>query len=365
MSRTVALLVALASIVASAGLGAASGPGYFASANVELVAHIPLNYDSAGGRLVGSNFYLTTSRDFRIYDASTPECPRLIGSLPLLQEPEFSEEDLDTNGRITVVEAFGTLNVIDTRDPTAPVIIGQLKGPDYHTVSCVLDCSYAYGSEGQIVDLRNPAAPALVGSWSTGKPAGTAHDVTEVSPGLIVTSSSPIMLLDARTDPVHPTLLAVGTKPDGRFIHANRWPRQATDRMLLVGGETLGPRCDTASAGAFMTWDTSSWRTTGKFTMLDQYRVTGGLPTDGRWPYGEYCAHWFTEHPAFADGGLVAMAWYESGVRFLNVSPQGRISEVGYLIAPGSVASGAYWITDRILYVVDYVRGLDVIRWLG
>lgn len=88
-------------------------------------------------------------------------------------------------------------------------------------------------------------------------PADDAHDVTEVAPGLIVTSSQPILFLDARTDPAKPTLLATGANKDERFIHANRWPREAKDRFLLVGGETGPPDCDSETSGAFMVWDTT------------------------------------------------------------------------------------------------------------
>jgi hypothetical protein len=332
--------------------------------NAELIAHVPLNYDSSGGRIVGKKFYLTTSRDFRIYDIATPEAPVLLGSIPLVQEPQFSEEDLDTNGKIALVESLGTLNVIDVSVPTAPSIMATLATSDYHTVSCVLGCRYAYTSTGIILDLTDPRRPHLVGNWMKGTGVSDSHDVTEVKPGLIVSSSMPILLLDARKDPIHPKVLARGSTADGRFIHANRWPRRTQDRFLLAGGETLGPDCGAQDAGAFMTWDASRWRR-GSFKMIDEYRVTNGLPSDGAWPYGQLCAHWFTEHPTFRNGGLVAMAWYESGVRFLRVSAKGAIGEIGHLIAPGSVASAAYWVTDRLVYVLDYVRGFDVIRFTG
>src|SRR5687767_12310585 len=92
-------VVALSLLLAT-GLSAPAqiGPGYFASPGTELVRHVPLAYDAAGGRVVGSRFYLTTSRDLRIYDITTPDDPQLLGSLPIVQEPQFSEEDLDTNG---------------------------------------------------------------------------------------------------------------------------------------------------------------------------------------------------------------------------------------------------------------------------
>jgi hypothetical protein len=78
-----------------------------------------------------------------------------------------------------------------------------------------------------------------------------------------------------------------------------------------------------------------------------------------------YCVHWFTPHPTYRNGGLVAIAWYEHGTRFLQVGRDGSISEVGWFLPLGTTASAAYWITDRIVYVSDYNRGLDVIRYTG
>ena len=31
----------------------------------------------------------------------------------------------------------------------------------------------------------------------------------------------------------------------------------------------------------------------------------------------------------------------------------------------GGATSGAYWITNRILYAVDYQRGIDILRYTG
>jgi hypothetical protein len=87
------------------------------------------------------------------------------------------------------------------------------------------------------------------------------------------------------------------------------------------------------------------------------------LYPDGDSPYNQYCAHWFTEHPDFADGGLVAVAWYEHGVRFLDVGEDGMIEEVGWFVPLGGSTSAAYWVTDEIVYTTDYQRGFDILRF--
>src|SRR3712207_8289264 len=41
-------------------------------------------------------------------------------------------------------------------------------------------------------------------------------------------------------------------------------------------------------------------------------------------------AHWFEEHPTFRNGGLTALAEYEQGTRFLQVTSAGKIRQLGY-----------------------------------
>ena len=360
-------------VVLGAGIAHASesgpdtgpGPGYFASDNVEFVGHVPFNNDSAGGALVDDHFYITSSRGLLIYDVSDPVAPELVGFLPLLQDPYFAEEDPDTNGNVLIVGARGTLNVIDVEDKTNPQIIGTLNGADAHTTTCVLDCTWAYNSNGQIVDIRKPTKPKLAGSWGEGHPAQRGHDVTEVAPGLIMTSTSPMMFLDARKNPAKPKLLAVSSDLGSRYIHGNLWPRGARDRFLLAGGESVAGTCDDEGDGSFMTFDATRWRKTRTFTMIDEYFIGSGIPTDGRMPAALFCGHWFDTHPTYKNGGLVAMAWYEHGTHFLDVSSKGKIKDVGYFLPVAGSTSAEYWLTDEIVYAVDYNRGIDIIRYTG
>jgi hypothetical protein len=376
-STIVAVLVVAAWAPVGETAAAAPGPGYFATDNVEWLANIPLNTDSAGARILGDYLYVTEDRGLTIYDISAPELPVPVGFTPVPQMPYYTEEDVDTNGEILLIGTYGDLtdrtpvnwvSVVDVSDKANPTVIGRVNGADNHTISCILDCTWAYGSDGAIVDLRDPANPVLLPTeWTVGLPARDSHDVTEVAPGLVMTSSKPVMYLDVRDDPAHPELVATGTPGDNRFIHGNLWPHEGTDKFVLVGGETGGD-CNTEDAGAFMVFKPERDPETDavtSFTMTDEYRLDTGLPTDGRSIYDQYCAHWFSTHPTYQDGGLVAMGWYEHGVRFLDVSDEGLISEVGYFLPVGGSTSAAYWVNDEILYSVDYQRGIDILRYTG
>ena len=344
------------------------GPGYFASDNVEFVTHVPLNNDSAGAALVGDYFYVNSSRGLLIYDVSDPVSPQISGILPLPQTPYFAEEDPSTNGKILLMGTFdGVLNVVSVEDKTNPQVIGQLADGSSHTTSCVLDCKWAYNSDGRIIDLRDPTKPKLAGNWSEGTAVSSSHDVTEVAPGFVMTSSTPMLLLDARKNPAKPKVIATvgGTEP--RYIHANAWPQKMKDKFLLVQAETTSTAstCGGEDDGSFMTFDATKWKKTHTFSMIDELRYETGLPTDGRMPYGTYCAHWFDVHPSYKNGGLLAMAFYENGTHFLDIDPKGKISEAGYFVPLAGSVSADYWITDEILYAVDYNRGIDILRYTG
>jgi hypothetical protein len=182
----------------------------------------------------------------------------------------------------------------------------------------------------------------------------------------------PILLLSVRPQDggsvTHPKLLMYGLGGRGGFVHGVQWPNHGTDAFALVGGETNGtPRCDqTVSLPAVLaTWvrsGPSTLRELGEFTLHD------GTYTDGNPPAHTLgCSvHWFHPHPTFHNGGLVSLAAYDNGNRFVRVKPDGSITEVGWFNRPNASTWASYWAPDqRTVYVVDDYRGFDVIRYTG
>ena len=341
--------------------------GGITSGNVQFVKNFVTSTDSSGARLKDGYFYITTERDLTIYDVKDPENPVQVGHLYFTSSPGtpvYTEEDPDTNGRILLTWNGSALQVIDVSDKTNPHIVGTVDGPDQHTISCALDCTWAYGTEGEIVDLRDPTHPKIAGNWIDEVKADSSHDVTEVAPGILLTASEPMYVLDIRKDPAHPTVLATTQMPG--FTHAVRWPNTMGDDFALVGGEAqAAPDCSEDTSATFQTFDTRGWETAKTFKLIDQFKMSTGTESDGHSPYTTWCVHWFQEHPSFHDGGLVAIAWYEHGVRFLQVGTDGKIKEIGYYLPYMGQSSGAYWITDRILYTADYYRGMDILKFTG
>lgn len=371
---------ALALALATVGSAVAQTPtaAGISSGNVEHVKHIPVAQNGVGGRLIGKYFYMNDQNKVMIWDVSDPLDPQMTGFVPMPQEWQFSREDLDGNGKILVVpntasgvndgsapdgSPTNAVYIIDVEDKTNPQIISKVNGPAQHTYSCVLQCQWAYGSAGAIIDLRDPANPKLVEEkWGDGLPAQSGHDVEEVKRGFVVTSTQPMMLLDVRKDPTQPKLIAQAPRFE-EYMHGAKWPRSMKDDFLLAASETtFNGRCSD-SAGSFMTFDARNWKKSG-FKLVDQYRVSNGIYADGNPVAQRNCtAHWFEAHPKFKDGGYVAAAFYDHGTRFFEVDGKGKIELAGYFMTYAGQASAAYWITGDIVYIVDYNRGLDILRF--
>ena len=376
MRRLALVASAVCLLAAAAPSGAAPaatppepGPGYVKTANVTHVATVPLDTDSIGGRVLGKDFFVRTGKGITIYDTSNPDLPVPKGFVAVPQTPNQEREDVDTNGAVLVTgQAYtGLLHVVDVRNRQTPSLVATLPGAGDHTNTCVLRCSFVYGSEGTVVDLRDPLRPQRTPvNWLREVGARGSHDLTEVQPGLLVAASNPVTYIDAR-NPLEPKLLARGPLPDDRYVHGMAWPRGGKDRFVLGGSESFYG-CTRPEDGTFFVHDTRrttrddegvrSWTRTGDYT------IAAGLPTEGRAPTSELCGHWFDPHPSFKDGGLVAMAWYGFGVRFLEVTTKGAVQERGFWQPLPGQSSAVYWVSPDTVWVTDYTgRGIDVLRF--
>src|SRR5688500_19013950 len=164
-----------------------------------------------------------------------------------------------------------------------------------------------------------------------------------------------MLLLDARTDPLNPTVIGSGAAPPGYLMHGNLWPRGGTDKFMLAGSEDSGD-CSTTPTGAFMTYTHTTDETTGQttFTKADEWKRQNALPPAPNSRYDQSGARWYSTRPACAAAGLVARRWHEHGTRFLSVdAATGEISERGWFYPLGGSTSAAYWVTDQIVYSVD------------
>lgn len=369
-------------------------PGGWVSGPVEYLTTIEDDAGTAVDAVLHEDYlYLTTWRSFSIYDVSDPLDPQRVSHRHL--GISVYNEQPQTNGEILLISrdlryapllpgappgtSGGVLDIFDVTDKADPVLIATYESPQRdHLWTCVLDCSYAYSASGTILDLRDPSLPTKVGDWSVQAPYRPQryHHVLEVAPGIVLTGSLPMYVLNARRDPTAPVAMAsqepATTVPLGGILMPESlparvaWPDATTGRVAMVSMETpfSGPCTD--QSGDFQTFLTRGWRGAGTFEPADRYQISeNGTFTDGRPPANALgcSAYGLDVHPGFdTRGGSVALTFFEHGVRILDVDGRGRITERGGFLPLAGNSAQPRWLADDLLYVIDLHRGIDILR---
>lgn len=390
-------VVAGSTLVSRAATADQIGVDWVASDNVEYLGSIKQDVGlTTGAKVVGNRLLVTSGKNITIYDISTPEAPRTLGSMKI--NLSWQNEEVPTNGKVlafasdtySITEGcipqgapLGCVDFFDVRDPSNIKSVGAVPISN-HTVECALDCTWFYGSSGTIIDARrilDGRAPRATGNWkdelkAQGVDSQSCHHVREIRPGVLLTACQPFAVItlnakDAKgASPRHPKVLYTGASDS--FVHSARWPRDGRDRFVLTGGELNATgRCELADS-EFRVYSAEGInnRESKRFVgPLSGVAPRGnGLYVDGKPPINPLgCStHWFQEHRSFRNGGLVAVSEYENGVRFLQVTSRGKIIEQGFFAALGSASSSPKWApTGDVVYSIDYDRGIDIIRWKG
>ncbi|MEM5435785.1 hypothetical protein [Paraburkholderia diazotrophica] len=394
-------------------------PGGRSSCNLLWLGRYPIPGQTIGGKLVGNRFYVTNwTSGFYVFDVTTPDNPTLLGNVLLdggtgsTVQSQVENEDPAVNGQVAVLSrtAYKDALVLNISDPANMKGVA-VPGGDAHVQVCLYDCQWVYGSTtGTIMDLRDPAHPVLLPQkWTdmvgfTPDAAGIykVHALSEVRPGMVITASDPAKVIDT-TDPANPkvlfslppsppsnTLGEPGPAQPGRIGHNSLWPEQGKDRFFLGLSEGVYDGvCELYpnEGRTLYLYDTTGWQQNNTFTPLSQYTlVTGNGDTGASGgvaqvdshgnpsavePGVEGCStHWFDPHPSFHNGGLIAMATFSHGVRLLNVESNGRIDQLGYFVSNGAAGFASTvdvrWVSDRIMYVLDFASGsMDIVEYTG
>ena len=411
--RTTLVAMLAAALTAGAAASASAqvngntvGPDYVTSPNVQYLGSLKADIgQTTGARIVGKHLYVTSAKNVGIYDISDPEHPNPIGSYAI--NLGWENEEVPTDGKILGVssdwfnlmpscnipspQVTGCQQYFDVRDPSNIKELGAVPANHDHTADCVLDCQYTFGNRGNITDLRGALdgtkPPTNIGNWQTPilaqmhmtKFTNGCHHIREIKPGYLFAACEPFVyfrVVGKDASILNPVLIADGRNTDNRFIHSVRWPRQGADKFALIGGETNfsitrhpGTQCDGSSDAAFMTVLATHVDETGDFGKpIAEYRPKSGQYVDGNTPteIAGCSVHWYQEHPSFHNGGLVALAAYDNGIRFLQVKPDGKIVEQGYFQPLGFETSSPKWVPGtNIVYSIDYARGIDILKWNG
>jgi hypothetical protein len=148
--------------------------------------------------------------------------------------------------------------------------------------------------------------------------------------------------------------------------------RARPGEILLATEETFAGGCATDGKlrtvdlkgnlvnGRWDGFDGKSWKvrpgSSYPLPVLDTWGVDG---KQGSAATADCSAHWFDYK-----NGLVAEAFYGQGVRILDVSDPYHIKQIGWYVPNTGQAWAAYWDGDY-LFVADFLRGVDVLRFSG
>ena len=185
---------------------------------------------------------------------------------------------------------------------------------------------------------------------------------------MVLTASKPAVLLDFTKSVLTPKVRAVYNGISTNVQHSVQWPRGGKDRFAFMSEESnASGTCPEKDGPKFIAVDTLGWQKTKVLKDAGTYSLKNGVFIDGGPPVnGLGCStHWFQQHPTFNNGGLIALGSYEHGTRFLTVSPKGALKEVGWFVPWGGSTSSALWISPKIVYNIDYTRGIDILTYNG
>lgn len=386
------VLVVLSSVVPARGIPPLAA-GALASDNVDYLARIP-DVPAIAARFIGDTMYVSTYQGVRIYDVAG-DVPLLLGAFEL---PHIENEDVDTNGEILLlgvdhfVSVANTLYVIDVSNPRVPLLLSVFRSPyRAHTASCINDCSYAWlaGDNGRVgvVDLRDPSAPVNAGSFQLPAVSGGArlsHDVQVDDAGVAWVSARGGVFGYHTANPVAPSYVGGRTRSnaadnfDNVFIlHNSMRPNARAATPAKLADDVVDPGEVILVTEEY--YDDSSCTNEGHFqtgwihgtapnltvTKLDSYNVGHGTGITDAKPASVGLATSCSSHYFDArSDGIVADAWYEQGVRFLDVSDPTDIRPVGYFMAADAQTWAAYFHGGRV-YVIDFDRGIEVLRFSG
>jgi hypothetical protein len=397
MTRRAATVVALAALTVTTALAAgaaqladeewAPSAGGWSSGPLTYVDSLPFEVGTAGGMDLRGDLLVATSwTSFSLFDVSDPLAPEHLETVPLgfhfiNERPQLGD------GWLAINDDFSrTLRIYDVSDPTAPDELATLTWPDtrrHHQWTCVLDCAHLYSNAGAIVSMADAGAPEVVGDWYAaldGPPRDT-HGIAEVAPGLVLTGTLPVHLLDATDDPTSPRLVVtedvrttsadapyvvLGPPPES-FAADLAWPLEGSGDFALISKETPFSGECTEESGEVLSVDMRQAfdEDEPRMTVVDGYQITeNGLPSDGLAPANVIgCSPYVMGvHPGFDDTGLAAVAFMEHGVRLLTLDDDGTLAEVGGFIPHGGASAAPLWVNDEVLYVLDFTRGIDMLR---
>ena len=393
------------------------------SPNLEFLSNLPLP-SAISIAFIGNTAFVTTVVGLYSVDITDPTNPQVLGALPMyIWENEHMQADPARNLIIiardprgfttpaTTAFPYGALHIIDVSNPRTMVQLSLHATPTGHTATCINNCTYLWvaGPASPAVAVANGADPTWGGRpmWGVNitdpsSPVdcphfidlnnhdGTTdydHDVDVDANGVAWVSGSGhirgywtqgqhLNPLDGKVETAtacDPIPYGGGDVNEGQILVQGGVMHNSNHNLGIVvdgrKGDVVAATeevtvTDCATSGRFLTYDVSgsyqgqAWANGGQtpfvLTKLGQWTPQNQVGSSG-------CdsAHWFTDNGS----GLIAIAFYSQGTRLLDIRDPRHIQQVGYYNVQNTDTWSAYWHGDNYIYVADFERGLDILRY--
>ena len=406
----------------------AAAPSGYISPNVEFIANIPAMLTAISIAFIDTTMFVSTVHGLYSYDITDITNPTLLGAAPqyiwenenMAVDPArhllfLSRDPRGFTSPGTTAFPYGAIQTYDVSNPAVFKLLSVITLPVGHTTSCVVaDCTWVWTGgpakgqgqpadwEGRPIfatDMHDPANPVMCPD-----PVDVgAHDgVTTYSHGVEVDPNGVVWVsgighvrgywvtgthYDALTGttraatPCKPVPYAGGGTSEGADLAAgaimhNSWhdPTLSVDGrqgdVLATTEENTVTDC--TQSGRFITYDIGNTYNGAGYVGIDKshFRMTKlDQWTPEKKPGSTGCdsAHWFTDR----GDGIIAIAFYSQGTRFLDIRNPRHIQQVGWYNITGVNGStqggtntwAAYWRPNNYVVVADFGRGVDILRY--
>jgi hypothetical protein len=405
--RTLAVAALLAVPVAAPSSDAAPPAGAI-SKGVTFLANIPELRSAISLNFIGTTMFASTVTGIYSYDVSDPSAPRLLGALP---QYIWENEDVDVDPQrhllflsrdprgftspASTAFPYGAVQVIDVSDPALMTQLSMTLLPSGHTTTCVDHCRYTWTAgpassplgpsdwEGRPVfalDMRDPkhpvACPHPIDEHRNDGVTDYTHDVQVDSRGIAWVSGSggvrgywvsgrhrsAVTGKWTTATGCDPVPYGGGGTDLGQLSTRNGVMHNSLHRGdVLVATEEV-TESDCPGSGKLVTYDLRSTYGGAGFRSTPAHRfrmkvLDTWTPEKQAGSSGCDSAHYFTSRD-----GILAMAFYRQGTRFLDVRDPRTIKQVGFYRPLDAETWAAYWRPGGYVFVADVVRGVDVLK---
>jgi hypothetical protein len=299
----------------------------------------------------------------RVVDISDPHNPTQVGEY--IESDPFPPWVVDAAGGLVYVVQYGDLSILDVSDPAAPALAGSWEPPSGSIRAGSVDGQMAYLATANhiyAVDVSDPAHPMALGPLPFDE---IPRAVASVGDLVYLTTDTELVVIDA-SDPSAPAVVgsySVVSATLGLLAVAGTTAYVADNSNDLVRIIDVSNPSDPVEVGSFPTgWARGLAATAGLCLVAS---VPGGLEVAdvadpasaavvGRLPG----VGWTKDVDADGAIAVVADDWGH-GLRVLDVSDPASPHEIGWLAYPGMwptrselvgdlayVAAGTLWIVD-------------------